>query len=231
MSNQPDLAQRPALNVPPAPRYLDLEFYFDLVCPWCWIGLRQLVQAREWLQASHPGVDLRLEWRSWLLLPQLPPDGVPYQDFYQRRFGSAEALAHRRARIQEAGRGIVPQFEFERIERMPNSLSAHRLLDYARAHRAGSQFEVLLERLFKAYFNEGRDIGSSKVLLELGEEVLGACPQLDRWLADPAGRRALLARVGPVDIGGVPALHMAGRATLGGVTSVDYLHSWLAQAA
>ncbi len=217
--------------VAPAPRRVDLEFYFDLVCPWCWIGLRQLVQARERLQASHPQVELRLRWRSWLLLPQLPPDGVCYQEFYQRRFGSAEALAHRRARIQEAGRGIVPQFEFDRIARMPSALAGHRLLDYAGAHGTPAQFEALLERLFKAYFNEGRDIGSPKVLIELGEEVLGACPQLDRWLADPAGRRALLARVGPVDISGVPALHVAGRDSLAGITSVDYLHYWLAQAA
>jgi predicted DsbA family dithiol-disulfide isomerase len=211
-------------------RALALEFYFDLVCPWCWIGLRQFVQARERLQASHPELQLAVMWRSWLLLPQLPADGVPYQDFYQRRFGSAEALAHRRARIQEAGRGIVPQFEFDRIERMPNSLAAHRLLDYARQHGSVAQVETLLERLFKAYFNEGQDIGSPAVLLALAQEVIKDCPQLDAWLADPAGRRKLLARHGPVDIGGVPALHVAGRSTLGGVTSVDYLHSWLAQA-
>ncbi len=216
--------------LPSAAREVALEFYFDLVCPWCWIGLRQFVQARERLAASHPDVRLRVVWRSWLLLPHLPANGVSYQEFYQRRFGSAEALAHRRARIQEAGRGIVPPFAFDRIERMPNALAAHRLLDYARQHGSEAHIEALLEGLFNAYFNEGRDIGSPAVLLALGNQILGDCPQLDRWLADPAGRRKLLGRQGPVDIGGVPALHMAGRATLGGVTSVDYLHCWLAQA-
>lgn len=213
------------------PKRLAVEFYFDVICPWCWIGLRLFVQARDRLRETHPGVALEVQWRSFPLLPHLPAEGVCYKEFYQRRFGNTAALAHRRAQIQAAGQGIVPPFEFDRIERMPNALLAHRLMAYAQQHGTPAQVEALLERLFEAYFKQGRDIGSFTVLVELGEEVLGACPMLDAWLANTSARRELLANRAPVSIHGVPALALDRREPLSGVTSVDYLHSWLAQAA
>lgn len=213
------------------PKKLSVEFYFDVICPWCWIGLRQFVQARDRLQATHPGVELDVQWRSHLLLPHLPAQGVCYKEFYQRRFGNAEALAHRRAQIQAAGQGIVPPFEFDRIERMPNALAAHRLLAYAQQNGSPAQYEALLERLFCAYFKEGRDIGSRAVLMELGEQVLGACPMLDVWMSIQSARDDVRSNPAAAMINGVPALNMGSREPLSGVTSVDYLHSWLAQAA
>jgi predicted DsbA family dithiol-disulfide isomerase len=154
------------------------------------------------------------------------------EDFYQRRFGDPQALAHRRARIQEAGSGIVPPFAFDRIALMPNALAAHRLLAYARRHGTPAQMEAMLELLFHACFSEGRDIGAIAVLMEIGQQVLGDCPGLADWLADQVGRAALLRVTLDTDDGpsGVPALHIAGLSPLSGVSSVDFLHSWFGQA-
>ena len=210
---------------------MQLDYYFDLVCPWCWIGLRQLQQARQRLRASHPQLALEVNWVSYALLPHLPREGVPYQEFYLRRLGGADALAHRRAQIQMAGQGIVPPFAFERIQTMPNTVLAHRMLDLARAQQA--DLPALLEDLYAAWFTQGRDIGDAGVLCELAAPHLPDSAALAAWLADDAAwaaaqRAALTPRY---DITGVPALTMPGRAPLGGVTSVDYLHHWLAQAA
>jgi predicted DsbA family dithiol-disulfide isomerase len=213
-------------------RTLDVDFYFDFVCPWCWIGLRQMVQARDRLLASHPGTLVRIRWRSWPLLPMLPDEGVDYDSFYQRRFGNPQALAHRRVRIQEAGAGIVPPFAFDRIALMPNALAAHRLLDYVRINGSAAQQEGLLELLFHAFFSEGRDIGAPAVLLEIGRRVLGDCPGLAEWLADQDGRRSLLQSTldNADQPAGVPAMVIDGLSPLSGVSSVDFLHSWLGQA-
>jgi predicted DsbA family dithiol-disulfide isomerase len=212
-------------------RILPLDFYFDVICPWCWIGLRQLVQARARLHESHPWLRLQLNLRSWPLLPDLPAAGVPYEDFYRRRLGGEQAVAHRRARIQEAGVGIVPSFAFDQIARMPNALSAHRLIAYARKHGSAAQQEDLLEALFNAFFGAGRDIGDHAVLLELGEQILGKSPLLAAWLDDAPARRALpQLSEAPAGMHGVPALAVAGLEPMSGVTSVDFVHTWLAQA-
>jgi predicted DsbA family dithiol-disulfide isomerase len=195
------------------------------------MGLGVVVQARARLHESHPWLRLQLTLRSWPLLPDLPADGVPYEDFYRRRLGGEQAVAHRRARIQEAGVGIVPPFAFAQIARMPNALSAHRLIAYACERGSAAQQEDLLEALFNAFFGEGRDIGDHAVLLELGERILGKSPLLAAWLDDASARRAMsrLAEA-PAGLHGVPALAVAGLEPMSGVTSVDFVHTWLAQA-
>lgn len=208
---------------------LAVDFYFDLVCPWCWIGLRQLQSARERLRASH-GLEVEVRWLSFPLLPHLPREGSPYQEFYLRRLGGPAALAHRRAQIQAAGQGIIPRLAFERIRTMPNTVLAHRLLEFAR--QAGADIPALLEVLFDAWFTQGRDIGDGAVLQELAAPYVRNATGLAAWLADETGwelaRQAALAPRG--DIGGVPCIVMQGRAPLGGVTSADYMHHWLGQA-
>ncbi|WP_395399695.1 DsbA family protein [Pseudoduganella sp. UC29_106] len=85
-------------------KVLRLAFYFDLVCPWCWIALRQLESAKARLKETHPGIDVQVDFRSYPLLPELPAAGVDYHEFYSLRFRDPAALAHRRAQVQRAGR-------------------------------------------------------------------------------------------------------------------------------
>lgn len=210
---------------------LRVAFYFDLVCPWCWIGLRQLNAAHGRLQASHPDIALQIDYRSFPLLPEIPSVGVPYQEFYARRFADPEALAQRRAQVQRAGEGIVPPFRFDRIERMPNSLLAHHLLDCARLHGGTG---ALLEVLFSAFFIDGVDIGCKASLLTLAQTVLPAGDELVRWLDMPGAGKALLRNAlesAPLDIHGVPHLVFDRDNSLPGLVSVDVLHQWLGKMA
>src|SRR4051794_34089042 len=61
---------------------IEIEVFFDFVCPWCLIGKRHLLSALSQLAKVRPDVQVRVLWRSHQLLPHIPPEGVPYQPFY-----------------------------------------------------------------------------------------------------------------------------------------------------
>lgn len=216
-----------------APRTLTVDFWFDLVCPWCWIGLRQLKSAQERLRASEPGLTLEIRWQSYPLLPHLPRAGVPYQEFYLRRLGGPAALAHRRAQIQAAGQGIVPPFAFDKIATMPNTLLGHRMLACVQAEAGSAALAQLLEDVYAAWFTEGRDIGDATVLAALAAPYVADRGALAVSLADEAAWQAGLhaaLQPGRTEVGGVPCLTTPRLQPLSGVTGTDYLHYWLTQA-
>ncbi|MEG0678055.1 MAG: disulfide bond formation protein DsbA, partial [Comamonas sp.] len=56
---------------------LQIDFSLDLICPWCWIGLRNLLTAHAAFQAKQPELQLDLHWHADTLLPQIPEQGLP----------------------------------------------------------------------------------------------------------------------------------------------------------
>ena len=147
-------------EAPVAKRSLAVEVYFDFVCPWCLIGKRELDAAARKLAELRPDVRLDVIWRSHPLLPETPVDGLPYQAFYVARLGGPEAVARRRAQVQQAGMAVGLRFAFDRIEVLPNTAKAH-----ARVALTGqAQQSMLIDRIFTAYFLEGEDIGNGAVL-------------------------------------------------------------------
>ena len=80
------------------------------------------------------------------------------------------------------GEGI--DFHFERMVRTPNTFNAHRLIWLAR--QAGGQ-DVLVEALFRAYFSEGRDIGSEDVLGDIAADAGMERTQVSAFLQSDEG--------------------------------------------
>ena len=175
-------------------RSLTVEIFFDFICPWCLIGKRNLETAARRFTALRPDVPLKVVWRSHQLLPDTPLEGLSYEAFYLDRLGSAEAVAARRAMVQHAGYEAGIEFAFERIEVLPNTAAAHNLVAFAASRMRSA---VLIERLFTAYFIEGKNIGDWRVLeqlgLECGLEREGLLDHLahSRRVVDSAGRRSL----------------------------------------
>lgn len=99
----------------------------------------------------------------------MPLQGVPIQAFYVKRLGSAEAVEARRRQVRDAGHANGVRFAFERIERMPNTLAAHALLELAGRTGGSTLQSLLIDQLFDAYFLQGLDIGDVQVLADLGE--------------------------------------------------------------
>lgn len=147
-------------------RRLDVEVWFDFVCPWCLIGKRHLESALRTVAAAHPEIAFAVQWHPRPLLPDTPPQGVPYLEFYRRRLGGADAVAARQAQVLEAARRAGVTIAFERIRVLPSTLAAHRLALQAQreAPEGSMQAGAMIDALFHEYFVLGHDIGSPAVL-------------------------------------------------------------------
>ena len=147
---------------------VQIDVYFDLICPWCWIGKAHLGTARRLLVERQPGVQVQLRWHSVQLIPQVPPQGWPYQAFYEQRLGGPEAVRTRRAQVQAAAARAGLTMQHERIAVFPNTWRAHRLLAFTAQHYP-DQHEALLDTLFESFFVQGLNIGDSQVLAQLAQ--------------------------------------------------------------
>ena len=147
---------------------VQIDVYFDLICPWCWIGKTNLEAAGQLLTKHHPEVELQVRWHSVQLMPQVPPQGWPYQAFYKHQLCSPEAIRIRRSQVQDAAVSAGLSIHHERIAVFPNTWSAHRLLAYAE-HQHPEQHAALIETMFEAFFVRGLDIGDPQVMATLAQ--------------------------------------------------------------
>jgi predicted DsbA family dithiol-disulfide isomerase len=208
------------------PSELTVAVYFDLICPWCLIGKRNLEAAIALLGESDPTLSVKVDWRSAQLLPRLPDDGVDFTVFYEGRLGGAAAVRLRQAQVQAAASAAGCAIVFERIRRMPNTARAHRLLHFARRNGAQDRFERLLDRLFRAYFVDGLDIGDPQILADLAEAcgyvADAAKPVVDDTSLDHEWRQ---------QAPGVPFYVFEGGASISGAHPPQTLHQQLRRSA
>jgi predicted DsbA family dithiol-disulfide isomerase len=141
---------------PPKAR-LAIEVVHDLVCPWCYLGVRRLFRTL----ARRPDLLVEVAWRPFLLNPDMPRGGMSRTDYVLRKFGGEDRARRMYASITEIGRNEGVMFRFERIRRTPASIDAHRLVRWAAAFGRGNE---VVEAIFAAHFTDGRDIGDTAVL-------------------------------------------------------------------
>ena len=123
----------------------------------------------EELAETDPDLRVQVQWHTVQLLPEVPHEGWPFAEFYQRRLGSPEAVRQRQAQVRAAAAKAGVEIDFARIERFPNTTLAHRLLAFA-AHQP-SVVDAMLDRLFEAYFQRGLNIGDITTLLDIAQEL------------------------------------------------------------
>jgi predicted DsbA family dithiol-disulfide isomerase len=135
----------------------------DVICPWCYIGKRRLEKA---ISALDRAVDIR--WLPFQLNPTMPKEGISRKEYRTRKFGSWERSLELDAKLVTVGEMDGIHFAFDRIERTPNTLDAHRLIWLA--DQEGVQ-DAVVEALFRAYFTEARDISNPRTLVEVVVEA------------------------------------------------------------
>lgn len=214
-------------------KHLHIRTHFDLICPWCLIGKRHLQQAIVELTTLRPDVSVSLEWQSHILLADFPESGLPYQAFYEKRLGSATAVAARRAQVQAAAQAAGLTLAFDRIEWMPNTLAAHLLIDQLRFRLGAGLLADLIDRLFSGYFIDGRNIGDADVLRDIAREA-GVSPALLAQCRDtPSDRQRLaagMAGAAVAQVPGVPYFVFNGRLATSGAQSPATLRAAMEQA-
>lgn len=198
-----------------------LEIFADTVCPWCYIGKRRLMRAL----ANRPQPGLVIRWRAFQLNPGMPMAGIDRAQYMTAKFGSLERAQRVFDSVARVGRNEGIQFNFDRIQRTPNTLRSHRLLQAAA--RIGRE-AALLDRLYVSYFTEGVDIGDPEKLIVLAAEAglsaetahaaVEGIPEIDLALAEDFQSRRL-------GITGVPYFIFNGRFGLSGAQEPEVLYS------
>jgi predicted DsbA family dithiol-disulfide isomerase len=205
------------------PPRVSIEVVHDLICPWCYLGVRRLFQTLR----RRPELRYELVWRPFLLNPDMPSVGMSRSDYVMRKFGSEERGRRLYSSIGEIGQSEGIQFHFDRIRRAPNSLAAHRLVRFAARESLGA---AMVEALFDAHFAHGRDIGEVSVLAAIAAE----------HGLDPIAARSYLLSDEDVDsihadnlrahrlgINGVPCFVIAGHHAIAGAQEPDVLERLL----
>jgi predicted DsbA family dithiol-disulfide isomerase len=196
-----------------------IDIYSDTVCPWCYLGKRRF----ELAVAARPQYEPRVTWRPFELNPDIPTEGVDRLTYLTARVGTPERVAEAHAELTRQGEASGIAFRFDLIERMPNTRRSHLLI--AHAARFGRQAAVK-DRVMRAYFEEGCDIGDIEELVRLGVEA---------GLGERESRAALILRAGQdgviaaerhaqvLKITGIPTFIFDGQYTISGAQEVGAL--------
>lgn len=143
---------------------ITLDILSDPICPWCYIGKAKLDRAL----AESPDHPFDIRWRPFQLNPTMPPEGMDRRAYLEAKFGGAEGADRVYGAIEEAAKAAGLTIDFAAIKRTPSTLDAHRLLRWARLE--GAQGAVA-DGLFRAYFEQGRDISDRAVLAGIAAEA------------------------------------------------------------
>ena len=213
-------------NLPPQETpILQLDVISDVVCPWCFIGKRNLDKALSQLT----DIRINLMWRPYQLDPKTPPEGYDRATQMKRKFGT-DGAKQIYQNILAASEGTGINFAFDKITRTPNTLNAHRLIRWA---ASTDQQHVIAEALFVAYFEQGLDVGDTAVLLDIAEahdmdtkllaDLLASDADIETTRNDDAAARDL-------GIAGVPTFLAGGKFMLSGAQDPDYLLRFFSKA-
>ena len=195
---------------------LSVEVISDVICPWCLIGKRRLEKAIATL-----GVPVNVRWHAFQLNLTMPKEGVSRREYRTKKFGSWERSMQLDANIVATGKDEGVLFDFDRMERTPNTLDAHRLIWLA--DKQGVQ-DAVVEALFMAYFTEGKDISNRQTLLDVAAEAGLDRSKAEGVLNSSDGEEAIreaheLSR--RVRVEGVPFFIINGKVTLSGAQPPD----------
>jgi protein disulfide-isomerase len=147
---------------------MKVEIWSDIMCPFCYIGKRHFEAALE----GFAGKDqLEIEWKSFQLdpsIPEVPADqGDVYRYVANRKGISYEQSKQMHEDVVRMAKNAGLDYNFEKVL-VTNSLKGHRLIQLAKSKGLGDAAE---ERLFLAYFTEGKDLNDGDTLIALGKEI------------------------------------------------------------
>ena len=200
-----------------------IDVISDVVCPWCFIGKRNLERALETWQAKHPDETPTVRWHPFQLNPQLPESGVPRKKYLEDKFGGAERAKEIYARVSAAGKRAGIDFAFDSIQVQPNTIGAHRLMHYAAEH--GSQ-DAMAEVIFRRYFLEGADLTNKETLAQIAQQAGLDRDEVATYLASDTDRDLIEEqdrRARAIGVEGVPFFIINQRLALSGAQPPDVI--------
>ncbi len=198
---------------------MEIDVVIDVVCPWCFVGKRQLDRALE----MRPGVVTEVRYRPYQLSPETPPEGVDRNAYYEQKFGNSPQFQTARKHLRETGEDLGITFDFDSECRIANTLDAHRLMRWSLS--AGAQ-NAVAEGLMQAYFEQCKFIGDHDLLA-----VIAADAGMDRklvaeLLASDRDKELIaqeVANARQMGISGVPMFIFDGKGALSGAQGAEMI--------
>ena len=136
------------------------------MCPFCYIGKRRFENALQEFQHKNK---IEVEWKSFLLNPAIRTDpGKNINQYLSETKGwSLEQARQANNYVTKMAKEVGLNYDFNKVV-VANTFDAHRLIQLAKVNNKSDEIE---ERLFKAYFIEGKNIADHDTLILLGTEA------------------------------------------------------------
>ncbi|WP_296104565.1 DsbA family oxidoreductase [uncultured Agrobacterium sp.] len=199
-----------------------IDIVSDVVCPWCYLGKARLDLALAEVQDE---VSVDVNWRPYQLNPDYPAEGVDQKAELEKKLGGKDRVEQAHTMLTQLGRDVGIAYDFDAIKIGPNTLDAHRLSLWAHAEGRELQ-DKIVTALFKANFEEGRNIGDHAVLID----IAGACgmdrEMVRRLLTSDADKDTIKAEIDAAQqmgVSGVPFFIMDQKYAVSGAQTPDVL--------
>ncbi|MEZ4518856.1 MAG: DsbA family oxidoreductase [Chloroflexota bacterium] len=178
---------------------MKIDIFQDTVCPWCRIGKRHL----ELVLDDWDGEPVEVAYHSFFLDPTLPAEGKDFRSHLQAKIGGQVGTDQLFDVPRERGAAVGLVFNFDAIDRSPNTMLSHQLV----AITPDELKTQMVDAVYAAYFEQGRDIGNIEVLLDIAEENGLSRTETQTRLEASEGRDVVLTDVAlaqQLGISGVP---------------------------
>ncbi len=201
---------------------ITIDVVSDVVCPWCYLGRQRLEKAIDNVKDE---LAVAVTFRPYELNPDMPAEGVDHKKHLAEKLGGADAVNRAHDMLTGLGEQDGIDFDFPAVKISPNTLDAHRLLRWAMIEGQDVQSRVA-HALFKAYFEQGRNVGDRAVLLDIAESA-----GMDRAVvtalfsagADVDSVKEEIGMARDMGVTGVPCFIIDNKYAVMGAQSVDVL--------
>ena len=145
---------------------MKVEIWSDIMCPFCYIGKRRFENALEQFPDKE---NIEIQWRSFQLAPELKTDTNKSVHEYlaEKKGWSLDYSEDVHNKMTATAKEDGLEYNFDKAI-VANSFNAHRLSHLAAGYNLQHAAE---ERLFAAYFTEGRNIDDNETLILLGKDI------------------------------------------------------------
>lgn len=207
---------------------MKIEIWSDFACPYCYIGKKKLDLALMELKLQSP-VDKKFKSFQLNTKAQSHPN-EDMNSLIANEYGiSYEQAKAANDNIVNVAKEVGLDFDFGTIK-PGNTGLAHEVYKYS---ESTGKAQEMADRLFAAYFEEGKDISDEIVLLDLAEEIGMDKKEVMETLKKNIYRDAVINdqnTAGKKNINSVPFFVINDKYTVSGAQSIEHFKMILGKA-
>jgi predicted DsbA family dithiol-disulfide isomerase len=144
---------------------ITVDIVSDIVCPWCYIGIKRFEKAVEQLKDQF---DFEIDFKAFQLHPEINDSSINLMDYLVSKYGDSDKVSSMTNQVISDAHeeGIEMNFPADKI--IPNTLLAHKLLKLIPNKILKAKVK---KHLLKAYFTDNVDIGNQQEIYEIAKNA------------------------------------------------------------